>query len=234
MALGGVISDSFRIRRGTRQGAILSPILANVYLHPLVAALDERGLGADLYGHHVPATCYADDLLLLATNAKHLITMLDLVGNFAQRWRLEFVHPEPSRTKSHCLVFGAELLAEMPRWCLSGQLLHNREQSEHLGVVLDGALSATPHVRNRTARAWASLYGLAPAGMFVSCLCPADKLYLWRTVVQPVLTYIWLRNSATTLSRRCSAERHSSGVRQNCPGPATPRPPLGTAGCCRH
>ena len=76
VTFGGASSGTFRVYRGTRQTKfhaqfILSPIFANVYLQPLVAALDESGLGADLYGHHVPAICYADDLLLLSTNAKY-------------------------------------------------------------------------------------------------------------------------------------------------------------------
>ena len=145
-------------------------MFANAYLHPLVAALDASGVGADLYGHHAPVVCYAADLLLLATNAKYLGTMLELVSDFAQRWRLDFVHPEPDRTKSHCFIFGRELLAEEPRWSLSDQRLSNRHQSEHLGVVLDEGLSAAPHVRHRTARARASLYGLAP----VACWLPAS------------------------------------------------------------
>lgn len=189
VAFHGAISSTFRVRRGTRQGAILSPIFANVYLYPLVAAIDESGLGADLFGHHVPAICYADDLLLISTSVKDLGAMLRLVGNFGRRWRLEFIHPDPSRTKSHCIVFGAELLIGEPKWSLSGQELRNRQQSEHLGVVLDGRLSAAPHVRHRTARARASLYGLAPAGMLSPGLCPADKCFLWKTVVQPALTY---------------------------------------------
>ena len=129
VVFGGASSGTFRIRRGTRQGAILSPIFANAYLYPLVAALDESGLGADLYRHHAPAVCYADDLLLLATNAMHLGAMLEIVTAFAQRWRLDFVNPEPSRTKSHGLVFGLDLLAEEPRWCLCGQQLRNQRQS---------------------------------------------------------------------------------------------------------
>ena len=115
--------------------------------------------------------------------------MLRMTGEFAQRWRLEFVHTELDRTKSHCIVFGAELLAEEPRWTLSGQQMNNRQQSEHLGVVLDGGLLAAPHVRHRTARSRASLYGLAPAGILATGLCPADKCFLWKTVVQPALTY---------------------------------------------
>ena len=189
VTFGGASSGTFRVYRGTRQGVILSPIFANVYLQPLVAALDESGLGADLYGHHVQAICYADDLLLLSTNAKYHGTLLQLVGDFAQHWRLEFVHPEPARTKSHCVIFGGELLAEEPKWSLSGQQLHNRQQSEHLGVVFDGSQSAAPHVRHRTARARASLYGLTPAGMLAPDLCPTDKLFLWKVVVQPALMY---------------------------------------------
>ena len=135
VAYCGTISDTFCVRRGTRQSAILSPVFANAYLRAVVAALDNSALGADLYGHHVPVICYANDLLLLSTNTKNLNTMLQLVGDFAQRWRLEFVHPEPDRTKSHCIVFGGELLAEEPRWSLSGQQLSNRQQSEHLEAL---------------------------------------------------------------------------------------------------
>ena len=64
---------------------MLSPEFANAYLRPLLAALDASGLGADLYGHHVPGVCYADDLLLLASNAKNIGTMLKLVGDFTER-----------------------------------------------------------------------------------------------------------------------------------------------------
>ena len=126
VTFGGSISGTFRVRRGTRQGAILSPIFANVFLQPLLATLDESDLGADLYGHHVPAICYADDLLLLSTNANHHGALLQIVGDFARCWRLELVHPEPARTKSHCIIFGGELLAGEPRWCLSGQQLNKQ------------------------------------------------------------------------------------------------------------
>ena len=70
VGFGGTTSETFRVLRGTRQGAILSPMFANVYLRPLVAELDASDLGADLYGHHAPVVCYADDMLFLATNAK--------------------------------------------------------------------------------------------------------------------------------------------------------------------
>ena len=132
VVLDGITSGQFCIHRGTRQGAILSPMLTNIFLCPLLRALDSSGCGATLYSKHVPAVCYADDLLLLSTNAKHLQSLLHLVECYANRWRLEFVHQQPPKTKSHCIIFGSELLGQIPSWTLSGQTLQVRPQSEHL------------------------------------------------------------------------------------------------------
>ena len=217
VAFGGTISDTFRVRRGTRQGAILSPVFANAYLRPLVTTLDDSTLGADLFGHHVPVISYGDALPLLSTNAKNLNTMLQPAGDLAQRWRLEFVHPEPDHTKSHCIVFGGELLAEEPRWSLSVQQLSNRQKSEHLGITLDEGLSAVPHVRHRAARMRASLYGLAPVGMLATGLCPTDKCFLWRTVVSSIR----LRGHSSQLRQRHKAHCYPGGDRQD--GPGLPR-----------
>ena len=111
-------------------------MLANVFLYPLIQILDRSGLGAWLHGVHVPAVCYSDDVLLLSTNARALNELLKLVGDFGAGWRLEFVHPDPSKTKSHCIVFGSELLAQLPKWTLANQQLQVRTTSEHLGLLL--------------------------------------------------------------------------------------------------
>ena len=79
----GVLSSEFRVLRGTRQGAILSPTLANVYLLPLIAALDDSGRGATLHGCHVPAVCYADDLCLISCNVGYLDDLLSIVDRCA-------------------------------------------------------------------------------------------------------------------------------------------------------
>ena len=189
VSFSGTISEKFTVVRGTRQGAILSPAFANVFLHPLLNTLDGSGCGAYLQQHHVPAVCYADDLLLLSTNARYLSMLLDLVSDFARKWRLDFVHPDPDKTKSHCVVFGSELLACSPTWSLSGQMLQTRLQLEHLGTVLDSRVSAACHVDRRVKRARAAFYGLAPAGILSRTLCPTDKVYLWKTVVLPALLF---------------------------------------------
>ena len=182
-------SNNFVIKRGTRQGAILSPALANVFFKPLLSLLDATKFGAHIFGHHVPAVCYADDLMLLSTNAKYLGLLLKVVENYATFWRLDFVHTNPTKTKSHCIVFGADLLSELPVWHLSGQQLAVRSVTEHLGVVVPSDTSGSPHVQHRIRRARGSFYGLTPVGILSESLSPLDKAYLWNTVVLPALTF---------------------------------------------
>ena len=185
----GAVSERFPVLRGTRQGAILSPCLANVYLFPLLRDLDQSGNGAYLHQHHVPAVCYADDLFLLSTNTLHLGVLLNMVGKFAQNWRLDFTHPDSEKTKSHCIIFGEDYLSQKPSWVLSGQHLQTRSRSEHLGVVLDSSFSAGPHVEERMKRARSAFYGLAPIGMLAKGLSPEDKTYIWKTLISPALSY---------------------------------------------
>ena len=68
----GERSDDFQIKRGARQGAILSPILANVFIRPLIQVLDRSGRGAELVGYHATSVCYADVIMLVSTNSKGL------------------------------------------------------------------------------------------------------------------------------------------------------------------
>ena len=91
----------------------------------------------------MPAVCYADDLMPLSTNARDLGHLLKIVENFAAFCRLDFVHPESAKTKSHSIVFGAELLSALPVWHLSGQQLGVRSVTEHLGVVMSADLEGS-------------------------------------------------------------------------------------------
>ena len=142
-----------------------------------------------MHQHHVPGVCYVGDLLLLATKAARLSTLLNLVGDFARDWRLDFVHADPQKTKSHCIIFGGKLIARSPTWTLSDQPLQTLLRSEHLGVTLDSRLTAAVHVDQRVKRARAAFYGLVPAGMLAKNHCPLDKTILWKTVALPALKY---------------------------------------------
>ena len=97
---GGVFSDSFEVSNGVRQGAILSPILFNVYIDELVTSLKtERNgcwIGAEYYGCLV----YADDIMLLAPTLTALQHMLKVCESFGHTKGLDF-----NEKKTICIRF---------------------------------------------------------------------------------------------------------------------------------
>ena len=77
----------WRPTTGTPQGAVISPLLANLYLHPLDLLMEERGYRM---------VRYADDFVILCQTAEQASDALDLV----QAWVTEnglTLHPEKTR-----------------------------------------------------------------------------------------------------------------------------------------
>ena len=97
--IGTNISDFFDCECGVPQGSILSPLLFDLYIDPLVKRLHQRGLGIIVGGRRIPALLFADDIVLLASSAKELQLMLNVCSEFARDFRLSF-----SKSKSNVVV----------------------------------------------------------------------------------------------------------------------------------
>ena len=114
---GGQLSDPFPIRNGVRQGAVLSPILFNLYTADLFDILEENGNGdglrveEDYHGIYG----YADDLGLLSNTVMGLQRMLDKTANYAESHNIKFSTNEIiSKSKTKCMVFGQGKLDASP------------------------------------------------------------------------------------------------------------------------
>ena len=71
-------TDWFQIRKGVRQGCILSPCLFNLYAEYLMwnARLDEAQAGIKISGRNTNNLRYADDTTLMAENKEELKSLL--------------------------------------------------------------------------------------------------------------------------------------------------------------
>ena len=86
----GVMADGQfqRTVAGTPQGGVISPLLANIYLHVLDAEFTRRGLGE--------LVRYADDGVVLCRSAAQARTALDAIGEILASLGLE-LHPDKTK-----------------------------------------------------------------------------------------------------------------------------------------
>jgi len=71
-------TDWFQIRKGTRQGCILSPCLFNIYAEYIMrnAGLEEAQAGIKIAGRNINNLRYADDTTLMAESEEELKSLL--------------------------------------------------------------------------------------------------------------------------------------------------------------
>ena len=76
--IGHGTTDWFQIRKGIRQGCILSPCLYNLYAETIMrnAGLDEAQAEIEIAGRNISNLRYADDTTLMAENEEELKSLL--------------------------------------------------------------------------------------------------------------------------------------------------------------
>ena len=76
---GSVMSESFTVMNGVKQGGVLSPILFAVYTDGLLLRLQESGIGCHMGGHYAGALAYADDITLISPSMTGLRKMSSIL-----------------------------------------------------------------------------------------------------------------------------------------------------------
>ena len=198
----GSHSLSFPLRQGVRQGAILSPLLYSVFVDELLDILSESGYGAMVGDNYCGAPMYADDLALTAESPEDLQAMLDLVSNYARRWRYSF-----NAQKSAIMVFGeaprARAAARNSRqWTLNGTVIQEANEYHHLGVLRTVNPSSFPRTSERCTSGRSAFYALNGVGLRFGCLHPIMSHRLYQALCLPITLYgseLWSLTKAELL-----------------------------------
>ena len=93
------MTDFFQYRRGLKHGCLLSPILFALFLNDLQDNLFEKGTErVNLWNINI--CTYADDLVLIADNENDLHLQMNILANFANRYKMEI-----TQKKTKIMIF---------------------------------------------------------------------------------------------------------------------------------
>ena len=95
-----VLSNTFGVSNGVKQGGILSPTLFTCYIDGMLSELQHSKLGCHVGYTYTGCVSYADDLVILAPSLTALKGMIHICENYASKHYIQF-----NGKKSQLIVF---------------------------------------------------------------------------------------------------------------------------------
>ena len=141
----GLLSESFNLKNGCKQGAVLSGILYNFYVNGLFQKLGDRKSGCWVGLQYVGMVGYADDDWLLAPSLSALQDMLDTCEQYNKEHGLIFsTDAVPSKSKTKCIAFTKRERHLRPMY-LCGDILPWVKSGKHVGQYINDKVDGMQH-----------------------------------------------------------------------------------------
>jgi hypothetical protein len=145
-----VLSDSFCINNGTRQGGILSPYLFIRHIRETISAVVNTRIGCNIGGVMLNILAYADDIVLLApswTALQELITVLEL--------NINNIDVQCNTEKTVCMVFNPKcrsktVASHFLNILFNNQLLQFVSEFRYLGHIINNEFKDDDDIKRET------------------------------------------------------------------------------------
>ena len=143
--VGEVLSESFGMTCGLRQGCVLSPLLFSLYINSLVEKLKAAGAGVVCRGRLITALLYADDAVLFADNEEGMRVSLEALSGWCKQWSVE-VNVEKCGVM-HMRRRGVKRTGE--KFYVESKEIKVVEEYKYLGCVINEQLGSRRMVEER-------------------------------------------------------------------------------------
>jgi retron-type reverse transcriptase len=144
---GNVLSTSFHVSNGVRQGGILSPLLFSVYMDDLSKDLQKLKVGCHMGGCIVNHILYADDAALISPSVKGMQSLLNKCSKYAEDHDILF-----NTEKSVCMMVKSKKVVfhRSPVLYLSHGKLGFVSQYKYLGCMISADKSDVCDIKRQT------------------------------------------------------------------------------------
>ena len=91
-----IITETFPVTSGVKQGCLLSPTLFNLFINDLIKEIKQLSLGVKCGEILVALLMFADDIAIMAETEEDLQCMLNILHSWCESWQL---HINTNKTK---------------------------------------------------------------------------------------------------------------------------------------
>ena len=185
----GLLSKTFSIQSGVKQGDVLSPNLFNMYINDLPMIFNDNIDSPKLKDLYVHCLMYADDLVIMSLTENGLQDKLNKLNAYCINWNLNI-----NVKKTQVMAMSSSGM-EVPNvnMKIGNANLDWVHTYKYLGVLINSNGDFLASSENLCVRGWKASFKIKSALKDVD-IDPELKLRLFDTLVKPIVCYnseIW-------------------------------------------
>ena len=193
-------SNQFNIKRGSRQGGVISPFGFLCFIDDLLHQLTMSNIGLRIGSINVCCPTVADDMLLQALTKIALQILIDICVHYFHLWRLEY-----NALKCNVLVCNetdAAYKRSNRQWKLGNANLSETDKYTHLGIVCTKKMDVKANIVKASSQIRIIFFGLISSSFSEQDLNPLTWKRIYKTIVLPKALYgceLWSNMSQTDM-----------------------------------
>ena len=182
-----MIGREFKEHKGQRQGHKRSSGHFKSYINPCLTTTNSSNLGFWIGPICVTCVCFADDTYVLTGDPRKLQDIVNIVGHYGRRYRINF---GPDKTKVTITGSKQDMLyyKDINMWTLNGKQLAVTEDNDHLGLIVSGTDEERKNVDSCIDSTRKILFNMLGNIFSYKCkLSPTVLKHVWSLYASPVL-----------------------------------------------